>query len=175
MALGLPVALKTAVPGIAHKTDVGGVKLSLKTREEVAAAWDDLAARLGPRALVVAMAPEGAELVAGIVADTQFGPMVVVGAGGILVELLGDAAALVAPAPRREVAAVLGALRVSRLLDGIRGGPALDRTAAIDAILALSRLAADLGDAIAEMDVNPLRILPRGAVALDCLVVPRAG
>ena len=174
-ALGLPVALKTAVAGIAHKTDVGGVRLNLKTPEDVAAAWDDLAARLGPRVLVVAMAPEGAELVAGIVADPQFGPMVVVGAGGILVELLGDAAALVAPAPRHEVAAVLGALRVSRLLDGIRGGPALDRTAAIDAILALSRLAADLGEAIAEMDVNPLRILPRGAVALDCLVVPRAG
>ena len=174
-ALGLPVVLKTAVAGIAHKTDVGGVKLNLKSEAEVGAAWDDLATRLGPRALVAPMAGEGAELVAGLVADPQFGPMVVIGAGGILVELLADAAALVAPAPRREVETVLGSLRVSRLLDGVRGGPALDRTAAIDAVVGLSRLAADLGDLIAEMDINPLRVLPSGVVALDALVVPAAG
>ena len=98
--------------------------------------------------------------------------MVVVGAGGIFVELLADAATLVAPAPQREVEKVLSGLQVSKLLDGVRGGPPLDRVAAVDAVVRLSRLAADLGDLIAEMDVNPLRVMPQGAVALDALVVP---
>jgi len=172
--LGFPVVLKTAVAGIAHKTDVGGVKLGLANEADVADAWDDFAGRLGPRALVAPMASDGAELVLGIVADPQFGPMVVVGAGGILVELIGDAATLVAPAPRREVEEVLSGLKASRLLDGVRGGPALDRAAAVDAVVGLSDLAADLGDLIAEMDVNPLRVLPEGVVALDALVVPVA-
>jgi len=171
--LGFPVALKTAVAGIAHKTDVGGVKLGLGTAKAVGVAWDDLALRLGPRAIVVPMAPEGVELVLGVVADPQLGPMVLVGAGGILVELLADAATLVAPAQRHEVETVLAGLRASRLLDGLRGAPPLDRASAVDAIVGLSRLAADLGDLIAEMDVNPLRVLPRGVVALDALVVPR--
>ena len=173
--LGLPVVMKTAMAGIAHKTDVGGVKLNLKSEEEVAAAWQALEAGLGPRAIVAPMAGEGVELVAGIVIDQQFGAMVVVGAGGILVEVLRDSATLVAPAPRHEVEQVLSGLRVSRLLDGVRGAPPLDRAAAVDAVVGLSRLAADLGDLIAEMDVNPLRVLPRGAVALDALVLPRGG
>ncbi len=173
--LGLPVVMKTAMPGIAHKTDVGGVKLNLKSGEEVAAAWQALNASLGARAIIAPMAGEGVELVAGIVIDQQFGPMVVLGAGGILVEVLRDSATLVAPAPRHEVEQVLGGLRISRLLDGVRGGPPLDRAAAVDAVVGLSRLAADLGDLIAEMDVNPLRVLPQGAVALDALVVPRGG
>ena len=173
--LGMPVVMKTAMPGIAHKTDVGGVKLNLKTEADVAAAWQALNAGLGPRALVAPMAGEGVELVAGIVIDQQFGPMVVLGAGGILVEVLRDSATLVAPAPRHEVERVLDGLRIARLLDGVRGGPPLDRAAAVDAVVGLSRLAADLGDLIAEMDVNPLRVLPQGAVALDALVVPRGG
>ena len=173
--LGLPVVMKTAMAGIAHKTDVGGVKLNLKSEAEVAAAWQALEAGLGPRAIVAPMAGEGVELVAGIVIDQQFGAMVVVGAGGILVEVLRDSATLVAPASRHEVERVLSGLRVSRLLDGVRGAPPLDRAAAVDAVVGLSRLAADLGDLIAEMDVNPLRVLPRGAVALDALVVPRGG
>lgn len=170
--LGLPVVMKTAMAGIAHKTDVGGVKLNLKTETEVSAAWQALADGLGPRALVAPMAGEGVELVAGIVIDRQFGPMVVLGAGGILVEVLSDSATLVAPAPRHEVETVLNGLRVSRLLGGVRGAAPLDRAAAVDAVVGLSRLAADLGDLIAEMDVNPLRVLPQGAVALDALVVP---
>jgi len=173
--LGLPVVMKTAVAGIAHKTDVGGVRLNLKSEGDVAAAWRALASGLGPRAIVAPMAGEGVELVAGIVIDQQFGAMVVVGAGGILVEVLRDSATLVAPAPRHEVEQVLSGLRVSRLLEGVRGAPPLDRAAAVDAIIGLSHLAADLGDLIGEMDVNPLRVLPRGAVALDALVVPRGG
>lgn len=172
--LGFPVVLKTAVAGIAHKTEVGGVKLGLADADAVAAAWEDLATRLGPRVLVAPMAGEGAELVLGMVSDPQLGPMVVIGAGGILVEILADSVTLVAPAPRHEVEKVLGGLRVSRLLDGVRGRPALDRGAAVDAVVGLSRLAADLGDLLAEMDVNPLRVLPQGVIALDVLVVPAA-
>ena len=173
-ALGFPVALKTAMPGTHHKTEAGGVKLGLAGAQAVADAWRALDAALGPRVLVAPMAGRGVDLMLGMVADPQFGAVVVVGAGGVLVELLRDRAMLLAPAPRHEVEGVLGALRVSALLDGVRGRPRLDREAAVDAVVALSRLAAELGDLIAELDVNPLRVLPAGALALDALVVPRA-
>jgi acyl-CoA synthetase (NDP forming) len=173
-ALGLPVVLKTAMPGIAHKTDVGGVKLGLRSTEAVGAAYDDLAARLGPRALVAPMAGEGVELILGLVHDRQYGPLVVVGAGGTLVEVLRDVRAALAPVDAAEAGALVDSLAMRPLLDGVRGRPPVDRAALVDAVVRLSILGAELGDLIAELDINPLRVLPKGAVALDAVVVPGA-
>ena len=171
-ALGFPVVMKTAMPGIHHKSDVGGVKLGLGDGAAVAAAYDDLAARLGPRVLVEPMVKGGVELVLGITRDAQFGPLVLVGAGGVLVEVMGDVAALVAPASPWEVRRVLDGLAARKLLDGVRGGPPLDVEAVVEAVVRLSVLAADQGDVLGELDVNPLLVREKGAVALDALVVP---
>ena len=173
--LGFPVVLKTAMPDIHHKSDVGGVKLGLADPAALKAAYDDLAARLGPRVLVEPMVSGGVELVLGITVDPQFGPMVLVGAGGVLVEVMGDVAALVAPAPPWEVRRVLDGLAVRKLLNGVRGGPPLDVDAVVEAVARLSVLAADLGDLLGELDINPLLARETGAVALDALVVPAFG
>ncbi|MEM7123945.1 MAG: acetate--CoA ligase family protein [Pseudomonadota bacterium] len=169
---GFPVVMKTAMPEIHHKSDVGGVVLNVPDVIALRAAYDDLAERLGPRVLVEPMVTGGVELVLGVTIDPQFGPMVLVGAGGVLVEVMGDVAALVAPAPAWEVRRVIDGLAVRKLLDGVRGGPPLDVEAAVEAVVRLSVLAADLGDLLRELDVNPLLVREEGAVALDALVMP---
>src|SRR5690606_7455959 len=95
--LRFPVALKTAVPGIHHKSDVGGVRLGIADPETLRAAYDDMAQRLGPQALVAEMAPAGTELALGAMIDPQWGPTVMVAAGGVLIELLADRAVALAP------------------------------------------------------------------------------
>jgi hypothetical protein len=137
------------------------------------AAYRDLARRLGPRALVQAMAPPGVELILGARVDPQFGPMVVLGAGGILVELLGDSVAALAPFDESVAAALLGRLKVARLLDGPRGRPKLARAALIETVARFSQLLASLGSALAEVDINPLIVHETGVVAVDALIVPR--
>ena len=99
-AIGYPVVLKTDEPGIAHKSDVGGVRLGLADPGEAGAAYDDLAARLGPRVVVCETAPPGTELALGIVRDLALGPLLVIGAGGVLVEFLAERAVLLAPVTR---------------------------------------------------------------------------
>ena len=171
--IGYPVALKTDEPGIAHKSDVGGVRLALGNPAAVAAAYDDLAARLGPRTLVSEMAAPGTELALGIVRDASLGPLVIVGAGGVFIEILAERAVVLPPVNRSQARAILDRLRVAPLLAGARGQPPADRDAAAAAIVALSRLALDLGDALEAMDINPLICTPAGAIAADVLVVPR--
>ena len=169
-----PVALKTADPNIQHKSDVGGVALGLDGGAAVAAAYDQMAARLGPRVLVAAMAPAGVELAFGMVRDPQFGPLVMVGAGGILVELLGDTRFALPPFDAAEARRLIDRLACRRLLDGVRGKPAADMDALAEALARFSVLAASLGDAIAEIDVNPVIAGPDGCLAVDALVAPRA-
>jgi acyl-CoA synthetase (NDP forming) len=171
--LGWPVVLKTDEPGIAHKSDVGGVVLGLASEEAVARAYDELAGRLGPRALVMATAPTGTELALGIVRDPLLGPVIVVGAGGVLVELLADRAVGLPPLDQAGGHRLLGRLAVRPVLDGMRGTPAADIDAAVAAVVALSTIATELGDGIEALDVNPLRCGPSGALALDALVIPR--
>ena len=170
--LGFPVALKTAEPGILHKSDVGGVRLGLADAASVGAAYRDVSGRLGPRALVAAMAPRGVELALGMVRDPQFGALVTVGAGGTLVELLDDRQVALAPFGVATARRLLDRLRLRRLLDGYRGAPPadIDRLAAV--IAAFSVLAAELADGIAEIDVNPLLAGP-DILALDALVIAR--
>ena len=173
--VGWPVALKTAAVEVAHKSDVGGVRLGLDGPERLAVAYADLAARLGPRVLVAAMADPGVELALGVVADPQFGPLVMVAAGGVLVEVLGDRRFALPPVDQRQARAMLDRLAVRPLLDGVRGAPPADLDAVARAVVDLSVLAVDLGDRLAALDVNPLVAGPDGCVAVDALVVARPG
>jgi acyl-CoA synthetase (NDP forming) len=167
------VAVKTAMPGILHKSDVGGVKLNLSA-ETVAAAYADLKHRLGPRVIVMPMAGKGVELSFGMTRDPQFGPIVMVGAGGVLIEMLKDRRFALPAFGLGEAMRHLNALVLRPLLDGKRGAAPADLVSLAQALSRFSVLAADLGDLIAEIDVNPLIAGPQGCVALDALIVPRS-
>src|SRR6266508_83340 len=170
--VGWPVALKTAATGVRHKSGVGGVRLGLAGPEQLAAAYADLAGRLGPRVVVARMAAGGVELAIGVVRDPQFGPLVMVAAGGVLVEVLRDRRFALPPVDAHTARATLDRLAVRPLLDGAgASGPPADLDAVADAVVALSALAVDVGDRLAAVDVNPLVAGPDGCVAVDALVV----
>ncbi|MGO9344266.1 MAG: acetate--CoA ligase family protein [Acidimicrobiales bacterium] len=173
-AIGFPVVLKTDVAGIDHKSDVGGVVMGLADLDQVVFAYRDLAERLGPEVLVAECAPEGVELALGIVRDPGLGPIVVVGAGGLLVELIHDRSVGLPPIDLLRARHMLDRLGVRPLLDGIRGAAPCDMDAAARAVVSISVLACELGEAIEALDVNPIRCGPDGADALDALVVASA-
>jgi acyl-CoA synthetase (NDP forming) len=168
-----PFALKTAMPGIHHKSDVDGVRLHLKTREEALTAYRDLAARLGSSALVAEMAKPGVELALGLVADEQFGTIMVVGAGGTMIEVLKDRRVAMVPIDTARARNLIDRLKLRPLLDVHRKRPAADTAKLAETIARFSVLAAALGDLIAELDVNPLIAGPDGAIAVDALVIPK--
>jgi acyl-CoA synthetase (NDP forming) len=170
--IGFPVVLKTAAPGVQHKSDVAGVRLGLATADAVRGAYDDVAGRLGPLAAVAAMAPDGVEVALGIVRDPSFGPLVLVAAGGVLVELLHDRALAMPPLDLASARRLVDRLQMRPLLDGVRGTEAGDVDALAGAVSRLSLLAADLGDLLAGLDVNPVIVSASGCVAVDALVIP---
>jgi acyl-CoA synthetase (NDP forming) len=172
-SVGYPVVLKTDEPGIQHKSDVGGVLLGIADASQLTAAYADLSARLGPRALVCQTVPAGVELALGVVRDPELGPLIVVGAGGILVELLADRAVALPPVPALIARELVDGLRVRALLAGARGGPGADLAAVVAAITGLSELALELGDELEALDVNPLICGPDGAIAVDALAIAR--
>ena len=174
-AIGYPVVLKTDRPGVAHKSDDGGVVVGLADDAALSAAYRDLASRLGPRVLVCALADGGIELALGIARDPQLGPLVVVAAGGTNAELVTDRAVTLPPVARAQARRVVDRLRMRKALDGWRGTPAVDVEAIVDAIVAIGTLATELGDYLAALDVNPLIAGPDGAIAVDALVVPDLG
>jgi acyl-CoA synthetase (NDP forming) len=171
-SLTFPVVLKTAEDH-AHKSDVGGVVLNLPDPASAVAAYTEMAARLGRRAMIMEMAPKGVELALGSVWDEGFGAVLLISAGGVLVEFLQDSIATLAPVTEAEAAALLRQLKVHRLLQGVRGAAPADLGDAARQIAAFSRMIAALGDACAESDINPLICTDRGALALDCLMVGR--
>ena len=171
--IGYPVVLKTADPVLTHKSDARGVLLGLRDRAELARAYADLSARLGPRVLVCESVPAGTELAVGIARDPDLGPLIVVGAGGVLVELLADRAVALPPVDERTARQMLAGLRVGRLLAGVRGAPPADLAAVVRAIVSVSAVAAELGGQLAALDVNPLICGPDGAVAVDVLALGR--
>jgi acyl-CoA synthetase (NDP forming) len=171
-SIGYPVVLKTADPAIAHKSDVHGVILGIPGPAELARAYADLSARLGPRVLICQNVPAGTELAVGIAPDPDLGPLIVVGAGGVLVELLADRAVALPPVDERTAGQMIGELRVHSLLSGIRGAPPADLAAVARAVTSVSALAVDLGDRLLALDVNPLICGPDGVVAVDALAVP---
>ncbi len=181
-AIGFPVALKVCSAAIAHKSDHGLVRLNLADREEVLRACGELEAavrRAFPDSpayawLIQRMAPPGGlEVVLGARRDPVFGPIVMVGLGGVFVEYFQDVAFALAPLGRARALALLRSLRAYPLFRGARGRPPVDEEAVADALLALGRFAWDLQDQVVEVDVNPLFALPRGqgALAVDALVV----
>jgi acyl-CoA synthetase (NDP forming) len=163
-ALGFPVALKIASPDIPHKTEADGVVLGLQGQHSVSAAYEQIIAsarRYKPDAhidgvLVQKMAPKGHELVIGMVNDPTFGPIMMVGFGGIMVELMGDVVHRPAPVDVAEASEMLRSLRSARLLQGFRGAEPVDIAPAAELIANLSRAAAAHRDRIAEMEFNPV-------------------
>jgi acyl-CoA synthetase (NDP forming) len=171
--LGYPVVLK-ADGDIEHKTEAGAVKLDLRDEAALRAACAAMtAAKNG--FLVQSMLKGGVELVVGVKRDAQVGPVLLVGLGGVLVEVLRDTALALAPVGKAEARRMLESLKGYRLLAGYRGAPAVDIDAACDAIARISEFAADHADRIDEIDVNPLLARPDGAVALDALIVLKGG
>jgi acyl-CoA synthetase (NDP forming) len=175
--LGWPVVLKLVAPGLAHRSDLGGVALDLRRPEELRAAalrLLELAARQGVEGAGLLVSPlkrGGVELLAAVQRDPRLGSFLVLGAGGTLVELLADRALLPLPAQPDDVADALTGLRIGRLLAGARGRPPVDQQALLAAIGALARLGQALGDALDTVELNPLLATPEGAWALDALVV----
>ena len=171
--LGYPVALKTANPAILHKTEAGGVALSLTNARAVEAAYETMAAKCGALVQIQKQSPGGIEVFVGMIRDPGFGPVMSFGIGGIFVEVLRDTVTVIPPVSAREVLELLPKLRGFALLRGARGIPHVDLDKLAAAIAAFSRLAASLGDALEAFDVNPLIAGPWGATAVDALVVTR--
>jgi acyl-CoA synthetase (NDP forming) len=170
--LGYPVTLKVSSAAIAHKTEAGGVALNLRTAAEVEEAARRLSA-LAPEVLVERMVTGAvAELIIGLTSDPQFGTAMVVGAGGILTELLKDTATLILPTTRTEIERALRTLKVWTLVEGFRGRSG-DAQALIAAVEAVARFAEAHRGFIEELDVNPLLVCKDGAVAVDALIKMR--
>jgi acyl-CoA synthetase (NDP forming) len=174
--LGYPVALKLDATGVAHKSDIGGVRLGLNDPSAVRAAVPELlaagrAARLEVRGVLVEpMAAAGVELIVGLERDAMFGPTVLVGSGGILAEIFDDVAIRLAPIDRATALAMLDGLRLAPILAGARGRAPVDRIALADLIVAVAKLGIERPD-IAEIDLNPVVAQAGGAIAVDALVV----
>lgn len=176
--MGYPVVLKIVASAILHKTEVGGVRVNLGDAVEVRRAFDQIL--LGARTaqpdavisgvLVQAMVQNGRELIVGMTRDPVFGPLVMFGLGGIMVEVLRDVSFRIAPFGREEARRMMREIRGARLLDAVRGLPPADRGALEDVLLRVARLVTDCPE-IAELDVNPLMAMPSGAVAADARVM----
>lgn len=175
-----PFAVKVVAADVLHKSDAGGVALNLADAEAVAGAVEAMARRPQIAAadvegwLIEPMVPAGCELVIGAVMDARFGPMVMVGLGGIFVEVLKDVSFRICPVDEREARAMLEELRGARLLDGVRGRESVDRDALVAAILAIAGregLMMKARGEIAEIDLNPVIASPTSAVAADARII----
>ena len=169
--LHFPVAIKTAEDH-AHKSDVGGVRLDIRDAQAACLAYREMAARLGPRVLIMEMVRSGTELSLGAIYDPGFGPVVILSAGGVMIEFLAERFAALAPLDEDEAGYLLGKLRMSALLDGYRGQPPANRQAVVAQLVRFSQMVAALDDSISEIDVNPMLCSEDGCFAVDCLVVP---
>lgn len=181
-AAGYPVVLKVVSPDIVHKSDAGGVKLNLGDREAVGQAYDDImtSARQavpGARIAGVAvqhMAPQGTEVIVGMTTDPQFGPVMMFGLGGIMVEVLKDVAFRVVPLTERDAGQMIDDIKGRPILDGVRGQPPSDIQALKKAILKVSEFVEQHPE-VRELDLNPVFAYPDGAVAVDARIVVAEG
>ena len=182
--IGFPVAIKISSPDIAHKTEIGGVVLNVLDEDGARAATAAIlasAAEKRPDArlegvIVSPMVNGGVEIIAGVVRDPVFGPVVMFGLGGVFVEVLKDVTFRAAPFDVAEAHRMIREIRGYALFEGVRGAPPSDVDALAETLAALSRFAAANADAVYSIDLNPVRVMPRGAglVALDALLVPTA-
>lgn len=181
--VGLPVVVKVESPDLPHKSEAGAVRLGLMSGGEVRDAFDTVMANAraySPDArldgvVVQHMMKQGVEVMVGGRVDEQFGPLVVVALGGVLVELLADSVTGLAPVSVAEAERMLGRLKGARLFDGFRGSAPVDRRALAETIARLSEFIADTADLVSEFDVNPLICAGSDIVAVDGLIVPTAG
>ncbi len=180
--LGFPVALKIMSAGIPHKTEAGGVRIGLTDAAGVCQAYQDIldnARQYAPKAhidgvLVQAMVSGGVEVIVGINNDPLFGPAIMFGLGGIFAEVLKDVSFRILPITRSEAIDMVREIKAFPILDGARGRPKADVEALVDTLVKLAALALDLKEHVAEIDINPLFVLPRGqgVIAADALIKP---
>lgn len=177
-AMGYPVALKVVSPNVAHKSDVGGVVLGLESHEEVAEAYDEIIRSVQaaqPSATIEGvsvqeMASPGVEVIVGVTTDPQFGPVMMFGLGGIMVEVLGDVAFRLAPLGEGDARDMIDEIQGRQVLDGVRGQPPVD-LGAIEAMLDRVSVFAAEHPEVAELDLNPVIASPEGAIAVDARIV----
>jgi acetyltransferase len=181
--LGFPVVLKVDSPDILHKTEAGVVRLNLGDAAQVRAAYAEVLASAkahAPQAGITGvsvqeMVGDGVEVIIGVSRDPQLGPVLLFGSGGVMVEVYDDVALRRCPITRSEAQAMIGEVKGARLLQGFRGRPAADLEALEDTLVRVSYLAMHVEGHLAELDINPLMVLPagRGLRAVDALVVLR--
>ncbi len=178
--IGFPVVLKIVSPDVIHKSDVGGVKVNLKTEEEVREAYRSIIEGVKSRVpnarivgvLVQEFAPEGLELIIGLIRDPQFGPTVMFGLGGIFVEVYRDVSFRVAPLTEHDAESMMREIKAYKLLTGFRGMEPVDLEALKDALIKVGQIGLD-NEEIAEMDLNPVIAYPKGIKVVDARVILR--
>jgi acyl-CoA synthetase (NDP forming) len=176
--IGYPVVMKIISPEITHKSDMGGVKLGLQNEEQVKVAYDEIMAAVKEKASdaviegvsLQKMAEPGLELVIGMIKDQQFGPMLMFGIGGTLVELIRDVSFRIIPLTKDDAADMIRQVKAYRLLEGFRGQPAVDVDNLENLLLNISGFI-DENPEIKEMDINPLIAYSDGSVAVDARIV----
>ena len=167
-----PLVLKTAAPGIAHKSDQAGVRLNIASQADLLAAYGDLSQRLGSAVTLAPMVEaDGVEMILGVSKDRQLGPVVVLGFGGIYAEVLRDTAVLLPPFDAAAARRAINKLKMSPMLAGARGLPALDIEAFAAAAANLSVLAVEFDDLLSEIDINPVKLMVSGCLGLDALIL----
>jgi acetyltransferase len=181
--IGYPVALKVISPEITHKTEAGGLKLNIRNEDELAKTYDKIMRDVRNHKpgveirgmLVQEMVPPGREVIIGVIQDPQFGPMVMFGLGGVLVEVLKDFSLRHAPLKERDAWEMIREIKGYKILEGVRGEKRSDQEAIVRTLMAVSQMAVDLKGAISEIDINPLIVYPErgGLKAVDCLFVKK--
>lgn len=176
--IGYPVVFKIISPDIIHKTDVGGVILNIRKDGEAVKAYNKIIENVKKKAphadvygiFVQEMAPEGTEVIVGALKDSQFGPTLMFGLGGIFVEILKDVTFRIAPLSREEAEEMIREIRGYPLLKGYRGKPPSDEEAIIDIILKVSKLVTDYQQ-ISQLDLNPIFVYEKGAKVIDARII----
>jgi acyl-CoA synthetase (NDP forming) len=170
-SVGYPLALKTAAPGVLHKSDLGGVVLHVGTEDQLREAYATMASSIGPDVVVAPMAGDGIEMLLGARLDPQFGPVVLIGFGGVYAETLQDVAFALPPFTAQHARRCVDRLKLRPLLDGSRGNPAADIDAFCELAARFSSLVDVLRASLAEVDVNPVIVHASGCTIVDALVV----
>lgn len=171
--VGFPVVLKTAKEGLLHKSDLGGVIIGIGDVEQLRQMYRILSHRLGADVLIAPMAPSGIEMFLGVKRDRQFGPVVVIGFGGVLAETINDVYFGLPPFDAAHARRCIERMQLRPLFDGVRGDPAVDIDGFCQTAARFSVMAHALGDVLSELDVNPVIVGERGAVAVDALAIGR--
>jgi acyl-CoA synthetase (NDP forming) len=171
--LGFPVVLKTAREGLVHKSEQGGVILGIGDEEQLRQMYQILKNRLGPDVIVAPMAPGGVEMFLGVKRDAQFGPVVILGFGGVLAETINDVQFALPPFDANHARRCVDRLQLRQLLDGVRGSSAADVSRFCETASRFSTMVYALRDVLSEIDVNPVVVSEAGAIAVDAFVAGR--